>query len=244
MKTEEVGALYDKKIADEYRSSYEDKRWFSTPLRKAHYEMARDTLLYLFNLEKNSPSQVLEVGPGPGTWTKLLLEKSPNAEYTLVDVSKEMLSLAKENLKNYTNVQFIHSGFLESKLSASYDFFFSSRAIEYIKDKKAFAKKLKSLINLNGSGVIITKNPKYVRAFLRGRKVSELHKDQIRPALLRAILRDNGFEILNMVPVTLNFPLIKSPALGKALFSLFGKRPLTPISSFFAESYAIRFKKV
>jgi len=243
MKTEEVQAFYDKKIRGEYKCKYEHERWFSTPMRKAQYEMTKDTLLYLLNLEEKQYSKVLEVGPGPGTWTKLLIEKNSHARFTLVDVSKEMLSLARDNLEGFS-VQFIHSGFLESKLNDRYDFFFSSRAIEYIQDKKAYIEKISALTNPSASGIIITKNPKYGRVLFRRRKISALHRNQIKPKILQKLLREAGFEILCIVPVTLHFPFINNSHIDKILFSLFGKRSLTLISGFFAESYSIYFKKI
>lgn len=50
-----------------------------------------------------TPKHILDLGCGPGSVSKLLLQNFPNASFTLVDASNEMITLCK--------TQFIHDNF-------------------------------------------------------------------------------------------------------------------------------------
>tara|TARA_Y100000310_G_scaffold341747_1_gene441913 strand:- start:11045 stop:11773 length:729 start_codon:yes stop_codon:yes gene_type:complete len=242
MKTQEVAKLYDNKIRGKYKREYEYGRWFENPIKKAGYEMTKETVEYFS--KQVEFDHYLEVGPGPGTWTKLFLKENSEADFDLVDVSSEMLLLAKKALGNSSNIRLINSGFLEFVSHKKYDYFFSSRALEYFLDKQKFVDKLNQLLTHNAEGIIITKNPKKIRSKLSGRKLSKLHQHQIKPTDLKKLLRGKEFAILDIFPVTLNVPVIHIAAFNKILFYFFGKRRLNFISNFFAESYCIHFKKI
>lgn len=238
MKSQEVAHVYDKKIKHKYNHEYEQKRWFSDRTKKVGFEMTRETILHF--LSRLTYTSLLEVGPGPGTWTKFFIEKNPHASYDLVDVSGEMLSLAKENLKHVHNITFYHSGFLEFTPKKQYDVLFSSRAIEYITDKKLLIEHIATILKKEGEGLIITKNP-HKRS---QKRLGKIHQFQFSPKEFTSTLTASGFTVLKIVPATLHFPIIRIPLLDKFLFSLFGNKKMNVISSFFAESYCIHFKKL
>lgn len=56
------------------------------------------------------PTQILDLGCGNGNVANVLLSKFPNAEYTLVDASEDMLTLCKKRFSkynfNYANAYF------------------------------------------------------------------------------------------------------------------------------------------
>ncbi|MAZ41015.1 hypothetical protein CL654_02770 [bacterium] len=242
MKSEDVASLYDEQIKKKYKKEYEHARWFSDKAKEAEYAMTKTTILRHL---KNIPScrSYLEVGPGPGTWTKLFFNKDKETTYTLVDVSKEMLALAQKNMPQDASVSLVHSGFLEAQFSTLYDFIFSSRAIEYIEDKSRLVKKLSSLLKKNGHGVIITKNPDPVRLFFRRKKLSKLHQNQIRSTSLKKLLKKEELIVRRITPATVHVPLIGFPALNKFVFALVGRLPLNPLTSVVTESYCVSFKK-
>lgn len=70
-----------------------------------HYDRQRESLIPCFhdlytitvNLAKwKTPEpKILDIGAGTGLLTKFLLEKYPEAEFTLIDMSEEMLKVAK-----------------------------------------------------------------------------------------------------------------------------------------------------
>ena len=67
------------------REEYEFNIWFTTPRLFLDYWMTHQVINY--HLAKLKFNSCLELGPGPGTWTKLLFRHSPEADFDLVDIS-------------------------------------------------------------------------------------------------------------------------------------------------------------
>jgi len=239
MDTQEVRNFYNKDIS---RSrNYEERRWFSSEISKAAYESTRLAILgCLRNVEFD---KCLEVGPGHGTWTKALLKKSPKADYRLLDISSEMLSLLKKRFYGRKNIKFSESDFLEFETEEKYNFFFSSRAIEYMPEKEKVVQKIYDLLEEGGRAFVITKAPKYLRAKLLGRKISSFHSGQISPWELKKIVIKAGFKVLDIRSVTMSWPFWHSAYMNKMLNMICSKFRLNFISQFFSESYSIYFKK-
>jgi len=242
MKGEDIKKIYDTKVPEEYSGDYERTRWFGNSIQKKAYEMTRETILHV--LPNITFTRYLEVGPGPGTWTKLFINKNNSASYVLVDISKEMLTIAKKNLGEGKNISYINTDAVMFDGGKKYDLFFSSRALEYIDDKKTFISRILGMLEKKGAGVIITKMPKYGRNRVLGRDIPPLHGGQIDPDDLANILKENGVRIVSILPVTFTFPFAGSPSINYFMFIMFGKRNLNSISRLFAESYCIFFKKI
>jgi len=241
MQTDEVKNFYNTVVKDKYNYHYEYNRWFKNPLLKSGYDMTHSTLVKVIkNLEFNN---YIEVGPGPGTWTRLFLAEKPDANYHLVDISKEMIEIAKERLKKFININFSVSDFTHFESNKNFDLFFSSRAVEYMPDKKAVFHKIFNLLSSGGRGLIITKTPKYLRSRLLGRKIPAIHQNQISPQEVKYILVEIGFKNIKFIPVALNFPIIRSVFLSNILYKIFGNKRLNSLSQFFSESYMVTFQK-
>ncbi|MFA6275086.1 MAG: class I SAM-dependent methyltransferase, partial [Candidatus Paceibacterota bacterium] len=90
--------IYDKQVKEKFFSDYEFWRWFKDDQAKLGYDQTKQALEKVFLNQNLIFSNYLEFGPGPGTWTKFFLDKKSGANFTLVDISNEMLSLAKQNL--------------------------------------------------------------------------------------------------------------------------------------------------
>ncbi len=242
MKHEAVAVFYDQ-IQQKFGNDYESKRWFRSPVTRSHFKMATQAILRV--VDSIAYTNCLELGPGAGTWTKLLLTKHPNAKYTVLDISKTMLDIARENLKEAGgDITYIQSDFSTYAEGGSYDFFFSSRALEYIVDKDEAIAKIHRILAPNGQGVIITKNPRYWADKLFMRTIPDLHKNQIAPGALTALLTEKGFTVKLVRPATVTFPLCKSARLNDVVFALLAHSWIAPIHRLFAESYIVHFKKV
>ena len=244
MNQEEVKEKYNKDILDKFKSDYEYNRWFKNPILKAGYDMTKNTIENLLLSEKLHFQNYLELGPGAGTWTKPFLEKNSHAQFDLVDISREMLSLAKEALSKYKNVNYFESDFLQFGSQKKYDFFFSSRVIEYFTHKDSFTEKLSSLMVAGGTCFLITKTPKYLRYKLLDRKIVNFHQNQIQPKDLKKVLEKNGFSEFEFYPVTMYFPGMKSASLNRLVYKIFHRFRLNFLSQFFSESYSVKFKKI
>ena len=235
--------FYDTVMPGRLGTNYEDARWRTSPLQSAQYDMTAQTIRqHILPLLKNA-KHILEVGPGPGTWTKFLLETNPGAQYMLVDISAAMIAQARTALIQNANIAFVESDLLRFQTNEKFNGFFSSRAIEYMPDKTAAASAISSFLSRGAYGAIITKTPKHFFDRLRGRKVADLHRGQIAPHELTRVLRAAGLEIVGIHATTATVPLIGSASLNRALFALIRQLPLFFPLTLLTESYCVIFKK-
>lgn len=242
MPSDDVKEKYNTLVGQELRGQYEKRRWFSDAVQTAAFRMTQSAI-QTHALGKPF-AQYLEVGPGPGTWTKEFLAFAPQAFFHLVDISEAMIKVAKKELGEKGNVKCTMSDFLKfSTDGEKYDLFFSSRAIEYMDDKNAVVKKVVTLLDHGGRGIIITKTPKYFRSKLLRRKTSAFHRGQVSPRVLVKLLCDAGCTAVAAYPVTVSVPLFHSPSLNLRLYRFVGKRSLNFFSQFFSESYLVTFTK-
>lgn len=242
MDTQEIKQKYNQEIQVKYKFDYEHNRWFATPLLQAGFKMMQKTIQKHVLSDKLVVENILELGPGAGTWTKMLKTKFAQANFDLVDISKEMLALAQRALGDDKFVYF-ESDFLDWQGSKKYDLFFSSRALEYFPSKSPVISKIFSLLNQEKYGFIITKNPQYWRYQLVGRKIPDMHRQQVKPKDLKIILSKVGFSEIKFYPAVMTMPFFKSPFLNSLLFRLFGNFQLNIISQLFTEAYLVKFKK-
>jgi len=244
MENEFVKAFYNETMPEKFGDDYEHERWFRDPIQRAGYELTKKAITrHVLSDDSLNPVRILELGPGAGTWTKLLLARFPDAYVDLLDISKEMLARAERMIGRKERVHSIESDVLTWKPEGKYDYFFSSRVVEYIDDKKQFCKKIFGALEAGGRGFLITKMPHYERERFFGRRTSQFHEGQIAPGALRDQLLAAGFIDVDCYPVTTSIPLLHS-ALANIFFGkLFARWALGPISMFFAESYGVLFRK-
>lgn len=241
MQTEQVKNKYNQDIPNKFGRNYEQERWFKNDIQCAGYEMTK-AAVKRFALASDF-RDCLELGPGHGTWTKELLEFAPSAHYDLLDISSEMLGLVRERFAGKANIDYIENDFLCFEAKKQYDFFFSSRAVEYIPEKAEVVKKIVELIAPKGRGFVITKTPKYLRNKLLGRTVPEFHSGQILPNYLAKLFKDSGCKDIKVYPVTLSWPFWRSARMNLLLCKIFGGFRLNFLSQFFSESYCVVFRK-
>lgn len=226
-------------------ASYEDRRWSQNERTRVQKE-ATERFICSFaipHFQNKTPHTVLELGPGPGTWTTLLAKHFPQATFVLADISKEMLRRTQKLLGSRV-VATAEGDFLSVSLPYTpYDAFFSSRALEYLGDSEQVIEKILAALVRGGQGCIITKMPKSVLKQLRGQSSSFRHQGQIRPEVLTRLLQDAGCTHIRLYPVTCSVPLFKSATLDAWCNTLLARFRLNFLSSFFAESYAVLFTK-
>jgi ubiquinone/menaquinone biosynthesis C-methylase UbiE len=237
----EVRVFYNQTLSNNM-NSYEQSRWFSSSEKRAGYVMTLDKISKLILPRMSESASLLEIGAGPGVWTKILLNKYCDMNIDIVDLSDEMLKQAKDNLSEYKNITYVRSDFEKFDIDRKYDFIFSSRAIEYMSDIDVVAKKMFALLNNGGTGFIITKYPHYLRSRFRNRNFRNIHKKQISPDKLAEKLKYVGFEIEDKKAVTMVFPFMRFGGLDLALYKLFSWGPLWLVGQI-TESYIIVFTK-
>lgn len=242
MNPDDVKNYYDTRLES---CSYEEKRWFNDPLREAGYFMMQNFLEHFVRHVKHmSPKTYLELGPGPGTWTSHFVKNWPRATFQLVEISEEMTKALTKRFAGRPGVTITNTNFLEYTPGKTVDFFFASRALEYLPDKAKAVQHIALMLGWGGEGLVITKTPKYSLDRLLRRSVPAIHQGQVGPHELRSLLEKSGLEVIGSYPVTFTFPFLGSPNLNLFLARLLHRIPLTLLLTPFTESYALYFKKV
>lgn len=226
-----------KKISDK---GYEYARWFETPIKRRQHKFSTISLIY--HLRDVQFKNCLEIGCGPGTWTKLLLNRYPKAKFTCLDISKEMIAQFKSQIKS-KNVKTIVNNFLDQEFNKKFDFIFSSRAIEYIPNKYKVIEKISSLLVPGGKGIIITSPPHptvfAIKKTLTG-KINLQHTQRISVKRMNYLLRKNNFKKIRFYPILFSdFPLIPTTFLFKSLYN----KKWGILSKMFASGYIVKFEK-
>ncbi|RAP53400.1 MAG: hypothetical protein BZ138_01055 [Methanosphaera sp. rholeuAM270] len=76
--------------------------------------------------------KILDLGCGTGNITLKVLERFPKAQVTCLDLSENMIEIAKEKLSQYDNVTYVIGDFTEVILDEKYDAIISSLALHHI----------------------------------------------------------------------------------------------------------------
>jgi trans-aconitate methyltransferase len=244
LSNEKIKDLYDELIPTKYHNNYEFNKWFINEKTRLQYFMTYKSIEYhIRNLEYKN---CFELGPGPGTWTKILYRKNPNAKFLLFDISKEMKIQFYLEMRGAENIEYLVGDFLDYKLNYDYyEFFFSSRTLEYINDKISVFKKIFNMLNDNGRGLIITKNPEYKNFLLFNRKEERFqHSGQISHDKFNLLLKSIGFKKIKIYPVAIILPLVQlSSPISKYLWRRNYKNIIKNRILKYIESYIISFEK-
>jgi tRNA (cmo5U34)-methyltransferase len=138
----------------EYTQEYRDSADVYIVERKRLLEILKSFYKHFISNKPNS--NILDLGCGDGIVMDELLKIDNSIEATLIDGSEDMLSRAKDRLKDFKNVHFIRASFQEllNKNTAlqNYDFIVSSLAIHHLtmEEKTVLFKTIYSHLNVDG----------------------------------------------------------------------------------------------
>ena len=96
---------------------------------------------------------ILDIGAGTGLMSAFFLEKYNEADFTLVDISEEMLKKAKERFSGFSNFEFLVQDLEDLALEKNkFDLVISGLAIHHLDDeaKKKLFKTIHKLLNDGG----------------------------------------------------------------------------------------------
>ena len=113
MDTQQIQKKYDNLAKNKYVENYEYHRWFKSSPAKTGYIMTLKAIKGHFLNGKKFKGSYFELGPGAGTWTRVMHENSEFDSLKLVDVSENMLEQAKNNLKDFNDIDYTVSNFLD-----------------------------------------------------------------------------------------------------------------------------------
>lgn len=194
---------YNVDVHEKFEDNYEFKRWFRSKRSWLDYYMTHQSIVH--HLSDITFKTCFELGPGPGTWTRLLYRSNPQANFKLLDISTEMKHQFELEMRTLKNINYTIGDFLQYDDESKYDLFFSSRAFEYIPDKKLAIRKIYNMLNYGGKCLIITKNPHF-----RTKQTSNdiLHSSQISSIELSRLLDDAKFTSIKNYPVVIRIPIV------------------------------------
>lgn len=178
-------------------SSYVDRRWQGTPLRREHYLQTRESLLRaLSGLRFQS---LVEVGAGPCTWTGLLAERSTRV--LALDLSLEMLKGCSGEIAGVARC--CGEATTLPLRAGSVDALCSLRVLEYVPDKAAAAAEFHRVLRPGGFLLLVTKNRAYEGYAPRRGETAEgdlekraVHGGTVTADELAALLGRQGFSHL------------------------------------------------
>jgi len=95
---------------------------------------------------------IADLGAGTGLLTKAIYEMYPNANYTLIDISKDMLKIARERFSGIGNFNFLEYNYVEDIPVNNCDLICSALSIHHLEenDKENLYKNVYSKLNENG----------------------------------------------------------------------------------------------
>lgn len=115
-------------------------------------------------LKRNN--RILEIGSGIGTQTQLLAEFLSDEGFILSnDISEKSIDLAKKRLFEFNNIKFLCGDIINIEIDEKFDIILLPDVLEHIPIKEHFLlfRKLKGLLNDDGSIVIHIPNPYYLK---------------------------------------------------------------------------------
>lgn len=234
--------FYNTEAQEKFGHDYETNRWFKGALDRERYGMLLRSIRHF--LEGVRYARCFELGPGPGTWTKVLLAHAPKSEYVLLDISESMKKQFEENVGKANNVHYRLGDFESYKEEGKpYDFFFSSRAIEYIKDKEKVARRIRGLMRPGGYGIIVTKTPHYFKKRLLGQHTPWYHQDQILPRRLMKLMKHQGFRDVKAYPAIIYIPVVgRAHWINRLIHRYAYKWRLFFLMQWISEAYIVIFR--
>ena len=118
---------------------------------KLQQGISRRLLSFLIGRQRQDPRRILDLGCGAGFSTRLLADHLPEAEITALDLAAKMIFFAREQLCNFSNVQFVCAD-MENMPFASgcFDLVFSSSVIQWSDNRQRLAAELCRILKPQG----------------------------------------------------------------------------------------------
>jgi ubiquinone/menaquinone biosynthesis C-methylase UbiE len=233
-------------IFDQAASYYQELRWFKTRLTRLEYSQTEQALLA--ELHPSDKGRYLEIGCGPGTWTRVVAARA--AEVIAIDISANMLEQAKKYVGDVGHVTYVHGDAAEYQPEGQLSGVFSFRVLEYVKGWQELLTRAAAHIESGGRVTICTKTPFSVyrgtgreRWFTSGvrhvlgrlkrriRRQPESPRDlvfwqkYISPRELERVLAAAGFSDFRVVPSIFGLPIFMRGTCQYPIVPPFLERP-------------------
>lgn len=95
-------------------------------------------------------SSILEIGCGTGNFTKILVEKYPYSKIVAVDISEEMIEVAREKVSQRKNINFIVADIENFLPFEKFELITSNATLQWLDDLGSFLPKIIHYLTENG----------------------------------------------------------------------------------------------
>jgi len=128
-------------------SEYDAQRHHVIPGLDAFY----GTAVWAADWPGSNPS-ILDIGAGTGLLSAFLLQRYPDASLLLLDISEEMLNVAKKRFSGNKNVRYITGDYSTADLGGGYDLICSALSIHHLthEDKQGLYRRIYGALNPGG----------------------------------------------------------------------------------------------
>jgi cyclopropane fatty-acyl-phospholipid synthase-like methyltransferase len=119
--------------------------WYLSGVEKLVPKYDEMTQLIIDLIRKNSPSSLLDIGPGIGHLDHLILTELPEVRITAVEASREMYQVCQKTLDpHHGRVRLLHQDIVEFEPNEKYDAIFSNLVLHNVPydDKESLLKRL------------------------------------------------------------------------------------------------------
>lgn len=218
---ENVAHYFSERQAHDQAYGYEYLRWFRTKRGWLDYRTTYEGIVGALQALP-VPERIFEMGPGPGTWTRLLHRMFPKSSLDLLDVSEAMRTEFVSNLGDTARFKYDVGAFEDFPIpQGTYDLFASFRALEYLPKKELALRKVHHILRKGGFCIFVTKNPSFrPRHLLTSAQVYDdpaIHSGMIAVAELRKAMEAVGLHPIDAYGVTFRFPIIDRIAIRYSL---------------------------
>lgn len=101
------------------------------------YDIQSRLLIDLIPFDATAPMRVLDLGSGPGTFAKLVLERYSNAEVVAFDLTEEMLDAARDRCGEFgSRLATVVGNYAADDVGSSYDLVLAGLALQHLDDRQ------------------------------------------------------------------------------------------------------------
>ena len=136
-----------KEVFNEIAQKYDKQRQMLIPCFDDFYNHPIEVLNY-----DGADPNVLDIGSGTGLFSSFLLNKYPDAKITMIDLSDDMIKIAKERFHANKDFNYIVADYTDYIFGEKYDILISSLSIHHLShdDKRKLYQKCYDMLNDNG----------------------------------------------------------------------------------------------
>lgn len=135
---------------NEVANEYDSQRKKLIPCFDDFYQIATS----MADANTSSPT-ILDLGAGTGLFSSILLQKYPQAQVTLIDISDKMLEIAKQRFNGFTNVSYVLDDYINFITHEKFDIIISALSIHHLSDADKLKLYNNTYSNLKKDGVFI-----------------------------------------------------------------------------------------